>query len=162
MKIYTFKNKLFRFAVSLLKDENEAEDVVQEVVIKLWKHRDRLDQINNLEAWSMKLTKNLSLDKMRSKHRRNESLDAAYSLSAKQKNPEQQLELNDTVQRLKSWMYKLPEKQRLVFQLRDIEGLSYNEISELLDMSLNQVKTNLFRARQAAKKYLIKNNDYEL
>jgi RNA polymerase sigma factor (sigma-70 family) len=68
MNVEAIRNKLFRFAVSMLRDEAEAEDVVQEVVIKLWKQRDQLDRIHNMEAWTMRLTRNLSIDKIRSKH----------------------------------------------------------------------------------------------
>ncbi len=161
MNIQAIKNKLFRFAVSMLKDEAEAEDVVQEVVIKLWKQRNNLDHIQNLEAWTMRLTRNLSIDKIRSKHRRYESLDKVVHLEVENPSPAKQTELNDTMEQLRKWIKKLPEKQRLVFQLRDIEGMTYKEIEEALDMPISQVKINLFRARQQVRAYLLKNNMYE-
>jgi RNA polymerase sigma-70 factor (ECF subfamily) len=161
MNVETIKNKLFRFALSMLKDEAEAEDVVQEVVIKLWKQRDNMDHIQNVEAWTMRLTRNLSIDKIRSKHRRYEPLDTVADLSESRPSPAKQLELNDAMEHLKKWITKLPENQRMVFQLRDIEGMTYKEISESLDMSLSQVKINLFRARQQVRAYLLKNKLYE-
>lgn len=161
MNVEAIKNKLFRFAVSMLRDEAEAEDVVQEVVIKLWKQRDQLDHIQNMEAWTMRLTRNLSIDKIRSKHRQYESIDTIVDLKESQPSPARQLELSDTMEHLKKWVSQLPENQRLVFQLRDIEGMTYKEIGETLDMPLSQVKINLFRARQQVRTYLLKNKLYE-
>jgi RNA polymerase sigma factor (sigma-70 family) len=161
MNVEAIRNKLFRFAVSMLRDEAEAEDVVQEVVIKLWKQRDQLDRIHNMEAWTMRLTRNLSIDKIRSKHRRYESLDKVVDLQGSQPSPAKQLELTDTMEQLKKWITQLPDNQRLVFQLRDIEGMTYKEIGDTLDMPLSQVKINLFRARQQVRAYLLKNKLYE-
>lgn len=161
MNVEAIKNKLFRFAMSMLRDEAEAEDVVQEVVIKLWKQRQQLDRIQNLEAWTMRLTRNLSLDKLRSKHRRYEPIDSVVDLDNNEPSPARQVELNDTMDQLKAWIKKLPEKQQMVFQLRDIEGMTYKEIAESLDMPLSQVKINLFRARQQVRDYLIKTKLYE-
>ncbi len=161
MNVEAIKNKLFRFAMSMLRDEAEAEDVVQEVVIKLWKQRDQLDHIQNMEAWTMRLTRNLSIDKIRSKHRRFEPIDTVIDLKESQPSPAKQLELSDAMEHLKKWIVQLPENQRLVFQLRDIEGMTYKEISETLDMPLSQVKINLFRARQQIRAYLLKNKLYE-
>jgi len=161
MNVEAIKNKLFRFAMSMLRDEAEAEDVVQEVVIKLWKQRQQLDRIQNLEAWTMRLTRNLSIDKLRSKHRRYEPIDSVVDLDNNEPSPARQAELNDTMDQLKASIKKLPEKQQMVFQLRDIEGMTYKEIAESLDMPLSQVKINLFRARQQVREYLIKTKLYE-
>ena len=161
MNVEAIKNKLFRFAMSMLRDEAEAEDVVQEVVIKLWKQRDQLDHIQNMEAWTMRLTRNLSIDKIRSKHRRFEPIETVIDLKESQRSPAKQLELSDAMEHLKKWIVQLPENQRLVFQLRDIEGMTYKEIGETLDMPLSQVKINLFRARQQIRAYLLKNKLYE-
>lgn len=161
MSIETVKDKLFRFAMSMLRDEAEAKDVVQEVVIKLWKQRHTMDQIQNLEAWTMRLTRNLSIDKMRSRHRRHEPLEHANGLSSTTAAPDEKLERADQMIQLKKMIRQLPEKHRLVFQLRDIEGMTYKEIGEVLDMTSSQVKTNLFRARQQVREYLLKSKLYE-
>jgi hypothetical protein len=62
------------------------------------------------------------------------------------------------MEQLKKWITQLPDNQRLVFQLRDIEGMTYKEIGDTLDMPLSQVKINLFRARQQVRAYLLKIN----
>ncbi len=158
--ISPIQDKLFRFAVRIVGSVDEAEDVVQEVFIKLWKKRDYLDQIDNVEAWCMQLTKNLSIDKLRSKHRRTEDINGYQELQDKQVTPDQQAIHTDLYDQIKSMIDQLPENQKMVVQLRDIEGLKYQEIADVLEMPLNQVKVNLFRARNTLKKQIIKLKAY--
>ncbi len=143
------KDKLFRYALRIVGHVAEAEDVVQEVFIKLWNQRERADHIDNLEAWLTTLTRNQAIDKMRSKHRRTEPIDNRYDMKDHNASPHRQAELNQTLALVKQWMEDLPPKQREIMHLRDIEGLAYKEIAEHLGLSLDQVKVNLFRARQA-------------
>ena len=160
--ILPHKNKLYRFAMSIVGNAVEAEDVVQEVFIKIWQNREKLNSLKSVEAWSMKLTKNLSIDKLRSKHRRTDGLESTLSISSSDQTPDKAAEMNDTMSRIKNLMLSLPEKQRQVLQLRDIEGMSYDEISKILDLPLNQVKVNLFRARKLIRAKLIKSESYGL
>lgn len=148
------KDKLFRFSMRLTENVAEAEDVVQEVLIRLWNQKEELKKINNLEAWSLRLTRNLSIDKLRSKHRKPESLDGNYHLPDQGQTPQQIVESRDTMNFIRQLIQQLPEKQRLVIQLRDIEGMSYKEIGDILNISMNQVKVNLFRARKQLKHQL--------
>lgn len=154
--IKPFKDKMFRFALRMVGSTDVAEDVVQEVFIKLWKKRDYIDQIKNLEAWCMQLTRNLSIDKLRSKHRRTEDLDGHYELQDKGRNPEEKTISSDIYAKIRTMIQALPEKQKMVIQLRDIEGYSYQEIADTLELPLNQVKVNLFRARNTIKKQILK------
>lgn len=156
------KDKLYRFALSLLQDSKEAEDVVQEVLIKTWQDRKNWHRLNNLEAWCMKLTRNLSVDKLRSKHRRTTSLHIQHDRSDASQNPHRKAELNDSVQQIQQLMLALPEKQRTILQLRDVEGYSYQEISDTLELPLNQIRVNLHRARQQIRNQLIKKESYGL
>lgn len=160
-RIAPFQHKLFRFALSIVRDRTEAEDIVQEVLIKIWRQWEEIHQIHNLEAWSMRLTKNLSIDKTRSKHRWTGDLDQASHLQGDGPTPYEEVAAGDTVRQIREWMGKLPDNQRLVMHLRDIEGLSYQEICDALDMPMNQVKINLFRARKQIREYLVKSSTYE-
>jgi len=159
-RVLPIKNKLYRFALSIVRDEAEAADVVQEVCIKLWKQWEEIDRVDNLEAWSMRLVKNQAIDKLRSKHRRTGDLEQAYHLPGDEPTPYQRTAANDTFARIRRLMDRLPQKQKLVMHLRDIEGLSYQEIGEALDLSMSQVKVNLFRARKQMRAYLIKSEPY--
>ena len=160
--VLPFKDKLYRFALSILGNPMEAEDVAQEILIKIWNRRSDLSRVDNLEAWSMRLTKNLSIDKLRSKHRRTDELDHYFDLSDQKADPHRLAEINDSFSRIKKLMASLPENQRMVMQLRDIEDLSYQEISKVLDMPLSQVKINLFRARKLIRAKVLKSESYGL
>lgn len=160
--ILPYKNKLFRFAMSIVGNATEAEDVVQEVFIKIWQNRQQISTLNSVEAWSMKLTKNLSLDKLRSKHRRTDGLENVVEISSREATPDRATELKDTMSRIKALMFQLPEKQRQILQLRDIEGMTYEEISQVLELPLNQIKVNLFRARKQIRAKLLKSESYGL
>jgi len=156
------KNKLFRFAFRMLGDTEEAKDVVQEALIKVWNGRSQMDTIQNMEAWCMRITKNLSLDRIRSLQRK--PTDSLEGVDVKQEtlSPLERTEIQEHMQRINDLMATLPEKQRMVMHLRDIEGHSYNEIGEILELDLSQVKVYLFRARNAVREKLTKINAYGL
>lgn len=160
-KIWPLKDQLYRMAMRLLNDRNEAEDVVQEVMVKLWQQGKDLSLIKNLETWSYKLTKNHALDKLKSAYnKRKTAWPEHLSITDRSAKPDTQIESKDGMAYIKEQMQKLPEQHRLVMHLRDIEEMSYQEISEALDMSMAQVKSNLFRARKAMRAALLKNKQH--
>lgn len=156
------KDKLFRFSARIVGDDEMAEDVVQDVVIKMWDKREERHEYQNLEAYCMRMTKNLSIDKTRAKSFQNVSLDKAPELIQTSQNPYQQTAQNDTVSHVHELMQALPEKQRMVMQLRDVEGMEYKEIAAALELPLNQIKVNLFRARKSIRKQLLNIESYGL
>lgn len=161
--VFPVKNKLYRFAFRLLGNNEEAKDVVQEVMIKVWSGREELGQVQNMEAWCMRITKNLSLDRLRQQQRRpTDSLDQGMHVVHHNLSPAETTELNERMERISKWMAELPEKQRQVMHLRDIEGYSYNEICEILELDMSQVKVYLFRARNAVREKLLKTDAYGL
>lgn len=168
MSLNTFKNtiwpirdKLYRFALRMVKNTTEAEDVVQEVLSKLWRTRNNWDQIDNIEAWSMRITKNMALDHLRAKqYRRTEDADQLQQLAGDQSDPLEQTVHKDALSQVQRLIEELPENQRLVIHLREIELKRYQEICELLDMPMSQVKTNLFRARNKLRTALLKRESY--
>lgn len=160
--VLPIKNKLFRFSLRIVGNVAEAEDVVQEVFIKVWKKRSEIDTYKNIEAWCMTLTKNLSIDKLRSKHRRVDAFADTFDMPSNSASPYQMAATNDTMSRIQNMMSGLPEKQRMVMQLRDIEGMSYKEIAEILTITLDQVKINLFRARKEIRSQLLNSESYGL
>ncbi|NJN42336.1 MAG: RNA polymerase sigma factor [Flammeovirgaceae bacterium] len=155
------KNKLFRFTSRLLGNEEDAKDVVQEVFVKVW-NGGKLEHIQNWEAWCMRIAKNLSLDRLRVNQRRTmESFDGnSYSVHANELSPHEKTEINQNMEQISNWMQALPDKQRQVLHLRDVEGYSYQEICEIMDVDMSQVKVNLFRARTTLREKLIKMNEY--
>ena len=162
-RVLPSKNKLFRFAFRMLGSSEEAKDVVQEVMIKVWNGREQMAEIQNMEAWCMRITKNLSLDKLRTQQRRaTDLIDEGFEVRQEGLSPHEKTELNESMQKINQMIAALPEKQRQVIHLRDIEGYSYNEICEMLELDMSQVKVSLFRARNAVREKLVKMNAYGL
>lgn len=162
-RVLPVKNKLFRFAFRLLGSSEEAKDVVQEVFIKVWNGRDQMASIDNMEAWCMRITRNLSLDKIRSRQRKaTDPIEENFDVQNDSRTPYEATENSENMQRISQLIASLPEKQRQVMHLRDVEGYSYNEICEILELDMNQVKVNLFRARNAVREKFIKINAYGL
>jgi RNA polymerase sigma factor (sigma-70 family) len=159
-QIWPIKDRLFRLALRLVGDRAEAEDVVQEVLIKVWRQGQDLALIQNFEAWCVRLTRNLALDKLKGgyRKRRTELEPHRHTLTTGLR-PDYELESRDQMGYLQKLMKQLPEAQRLCMHLRDIEGLSYQEISEHLELNMAQVKSNIFRARQAMRRQLENRHD---
>jgi RNA polymerase sigma factor (sigma-70 family) len=156
-QIFPIRHKLFRFALRITGSAHEAEDVVQEVLEKVWKTEStQTESVQSWEAWCMTLTRNRSLDKNRSRDlRRTAPLDGISDRQTRDANPAQLAEGQDIVSQIRNLMQALPEKQRLTMHLRDIEELSYEEIAETLQITLEQVKINLHRARKTIRERLI-------
>lgn len=154
--IMPVRNKLYRFALRITGSVHEAEDVVQDVLTKAWKVSEEPEaaaQIRNWEAWCMTLTHHRSLDRNRfRKIRRTTDLDAAPETASEQHSIG--FEQQDVLDQVRKMMQQLPEKHRLVMHLRDIEEMTYEEIAQTLDITLDQVKTNLHRARKAIREQL--------
>lgn len=161
-RVLPAKDKMYRFAFRLLKDEEEAKDIVQEAMIRVWKKREDMHTYLNMEAWCMRIVRNLSLDRIKSKQFNNDRLDDSYDLMTTAINPEQRTEIDDTMENIHNFIAHLPEKQRQIMQLRDIEGFSYNEIGDILNLDANNVKVNLFRARKSVREDLLNINAYGL
>ena len=161
-KVLPMKNKLFRFAYSILRDDDLSKDVVQETMLKAWEKRMDLCTIHNLEAWCATLTRNFALDKLRSKHHKTMNLKEGFNWEYDEKSPYQLTEQGNTLEVIDKIVNKLPLKQKETFQLRDIEGFSYQEISEITGYNINDVKVNIFRARKIIRANLLKLNSYGL
>lgn len=152
--ILSYKNQMYRLALRITLNSQEAEDVVQDVIIKLWNMREKLSEIDNLEAFAMKMARNLALDRQRMKVNHTEDI-SGMDFPSSAASPEAAIEHDERVQSIRYAMALLPEKQRSCMQLRDFEGYNYKEIADMLQITEDQVKINIFRARQAIKKQLL-------
>lgn len=148
------KDKLFRFALRLLQDVQEAEDVIQEVMAGVWVRREEWGQLKSLEAYCMAATRNQCIDRIR-KQRYRQEREKAIPVTGGLEDPLEKMMSKEMTGRIRQIMAALPENQQLVMHLREVEGFSYNEIAEVLNISLDQVKVNLFRGRHAIKKTII-------
>lgn len=152
------KNKLFRVALRITLDRPEAEDVVEDVLVKVWEQRQSADvqRISNLEAYCLTMTRNLALDRSERKEAQHLSLDEIETEHVDSApRPDQMMEAADRLQWVRELFQRLPEKQRTIMQLRDIEEHSYQEVAEIMQISESDVKVTLFRARQAFKQLVL-------
>ena len=162
--VLPLKNELFRLALRITLNRAEAEDVVQETMIKVWNRRDKWEEIESIEAFCLTICRNIAIDKTKKAENQNLSLadnheapDYSYA-----SNPEEQAVQRDRVALIRRLIDELPEKQRSIMQLRDVEGKSYKEIAKILAISEEQVKVNIFRARQTIKQKFIETENYGL
>ncbi|MDO6604745.1 RNA polymerase sigma factor [Arenibacter palladensis] len=157
--VLPFKDKLYRLAKRLLVSKEEAEDATQEILMKLWSKNSMMEGYNNVEAYAMMMTKNFCLDRLKSKQAGNLKLvhsnykDENVSL-------QNELEVSDSLSWIERIMEELPEQQKMVLQLRDVEQYEFEEIAELLDMSATAVRVTLSRARKTVREKLVQKHNY--
>jgi len=158
--VLPISNKLLRFALQILQDEEEAKDVLQDTFLKLWQKREELGKVENLEAFAIRMVRNRCLDVIRGRRtvsmelvKKNKQADEASSDS-------DLLENTDSVRLVKRIISGLPEQQRMVIQLRDIEQLEYEEIAEATDLNVNAIRANLSRARKKVRDEILKIQNY--
>ena len=159
-EVLPISNKLLRFALQILQDEEEAKDALQDVFLKLWQKRDELEKVENIEAFAMRMIRNRCLDTMRS--RRSVSIESLkiVNLAHKDSSDSDPLEMAETVSMVKEIISGLPELQRTIIHLRDIEQLEYNEIVKATDLNVNAIRVNLSRARKKVRDEFLKIQNY--
>jgi RNA polymerase sigma-70 factor (ECF subfamily) len=150
------KNKLFRYAQRIVQNPMEAEDVVQEVLVKIWKKEEELKGIENFEAWCMTVTRNLALDKLRKVKKTLEPVENHIQIKDDALNPYQKTRQKEIYHIIRETMDQLTDDQKQVIHLRDIEGYAYKEIAEITGFSVDKIKVYLHRARINLRKVLMK------
>tara|TARA_R110000868_G_scaffold66877_3_gene198846 strand:- start:14675 stop:15184 length:510 start_codon:yes stop_codon:yes gene_type:complete len=157
--VLPFKDKLYRLAKRLLVSKEEAEDATQEILMKLWSKKKVMTGYNNIEAYAMMMTKNFCLDRLKSKQAGNLKLvhsnytDDTMSIQT-------QIEVSDSLSWVEKIMEELPEQQKMVIQLRDVEQYEFQEIEELLGISATAVRVALSRARKTVREKLVQKHNY--
>jgi len=160
--VLPLRDKLFRFSFRFLMNREDAYDVVQDVMLKFWEQGTRMAEIQNVEAWCMTMIRNRSLDQLKRKGRQNSSIEEEFQHPSYQHHPAQQLEQKEALEKVKVQIDLLPMNQRTVLELRELQGKSYQEIAEVLDMDISLVKVSLHRARKKLRETWIKENEYGL
>ncbi len=162
--VLPLKNELYRLALRITLNREEAEDIVQETMIKVWNRRDRWDEIESIEAFCLTICRNLSLDKVKKSQHQHPSLEEEHDAPDRSpaSNPEEQALQRDRLALVRQLISQLPEKQRTCMQLREFEGKSYKEIAQIMAISEEQVKVSIFRARQSIKQQFVKTEKYGL
>lgn len=147
-------DRLFRLALRITMNRAEAEDVVQDTLLRVWECRDEWEQIQSLEAYAIATCRNRALDVAKRMGRDTASLDVVENRQQTSDNGLSTIEAREQLSLVRKLMDSLPELQRSIMELRDIEGRPYQEIAQTLGISETQVKVYLHRARTAIKKCL--------
>jgi RNA polymerase sigma-70 factor, ECF subfamily len=156
----------FKLAFRLVCNDDDAKDVIQESFIRVWKHIHEFDSKNQFSTWLFKIVTNLCFDYLKSKKRRNniplEQLsNAAQNLMLDKEADESFININ-LIQVIGALANELTPKQRAAFILRDLQEMEMDEIAEILNMSTEKIKSNLYYARQNIRQKLKKMNLLEL
>ena len=136
--VLPLKDKIFRLALRITLSRAEAEDIVQDVLIKVWNRRDDLAEVDSIEAYSLTVCRNLSLDRLQRKENDNVNLDDAPPTEADDAPPDLQMIRNERIDNIKRLIERLPIPQRAAMQLRDMEGKTYKEISAITGQTEEQ------------------------
>jgi len=150
--IIPLRKTLFYIALKWLQNEADAEDAVQETLLRLWKIRDQLDAVVNLGAFASQTTKNICIDRLRTAKEHTEATD--FYMEADNETPYSTTERNDMIATVKRIIEHLPELQRTIIQLRDIEGYELQEIADITGTQVGAVTVNLSRARKKVRETL--------
>ncbi|MCI8303679.1 MAG: sigma-70 family RNA polymerase sigma factor [Lawsonibacter sp.] len=157
------QNRVYTLALRLVNDREEAADLAQEAFVKAWQGLGSFQGESSFATWIYRLTTNACIDWLR-KQKRRESVEPAVSLDDEDsgwaepagwdQDPQLQLERRELGQALARALDRLPEWQRRVLTLRELSGLSYQEIGEALELDLGTVKSRISRARLTLRKIL--------
>ena len=157
--VLPFKDKVFRLAKRLLVSTEEAEDATQELLFKLWKSKEKIADYNNVEAFAMTMTKNYCYDRLKSKQANNLTL-VHSNYKEKDTSLDKKIEHQDSVNQVHELIKDLPEQQKIIIQLRDVEQYDFDEICKMVDMKPTAVRVALSRARKTIREELIKKHNY--
>ncbi|MGZ5273014.1 MAG: RNA polymerase sigma factor [Kaistella sp.] len=154
--VFCLKDEMYRFAKRFVMSSDEAEDVVQDLMIKFWQKKEELATFGNLKSYAMRSVKNECLNRL--KHHDVKMGFADFQLHRSEL---YQIETNNLKEHILQFIKQLPEKQKAVIHLKDVEEYDNSEIAEMLDMEENAVRVNLMRARQKIKEQITQLMNYE-
>lgn len=154
-EILPIRDKLFHMAYKILAEREDAEDAVQEVLLKLWHTRDLLGSYDNVAAFATTVTKNHCLDRLKTK-KRTDSLDEVHQLRESNDNPHLQLERKNTEEVLRWIIQQLPPLQQEIIRMKDMEEYEIDEIAEITGTRPDAIRVNLSRARKKVREEYIK------
>lgn len=152
-----YSERIFRMAYRLMGNREEAEDIVQEVYLKLWGLRGKLKSYDSIEALAIRITRNLCLDGLRRRKVNQEAVKSEKaSGDAYSDTPEKHLERKEEAEVIHRLIKALPEPQRSLVHLRHMEGKEYDEIAKMVNMNVNAIRVSISRARKQMREMIEK------
>ena len=156
-EVFCWKDLMYRLALRILNNSAEAEDAVQQTMMKMWQRKDELNRIENVRAFVIKAMQNDCLNRLK----KVKTIERHHGQFGKMQPLSTEISQGNMVEIIKGEINKLPEKQRMIIQLCDVEGFDTKEIAEIVEIDEGAVRTNLSRARQKVKLQIIKLQEYE-
>jgi len=154
-QVEEIRNKIFRITKRILVSQEEAEDATQEVIVKLWQmDESKRNGFKSLEAYSVIMAKNYCLDRLKSKQAQNLSLDERYSVFFSD-SLSKKIEHRDDLNWVGKLIYELPQKERMIIQLREIEQYDFDEIASILNLPEGTIRVYLSRIRKKLRKQFL-------
>lgn len=151
-EVLQLSRKLYLVAFRFLKRQDEAEDAVQEVFLKLWNRRYELDKYHSIEALAVTTVKNYCIDQIRKTKvlniENNTTYETHFNLGSTDPTPEETMEKSETIIMLNRIIENLPDMYRDVITMREIDSLPYEEIARITGQNINTLRVNLSRARK--------------
>lgn len=154
--VFILRDEMFRFAKRFVMSSDEAEDVVQDLMIKFWQKKEELAQFGNFKSYALKSVKNECLNRL--KHH---DVKTGFADLQLHRSELYRMDVNNMKEQIVGFINQLPEKQKMVIHLKDVEEYDVSEISEMLGMEENAVRVNLMRARQKVKEQISQLMSYE-
>ncbi len=154
-EVLPFSEKVYRLSFRFLKDSEKAKDMVQTIFCKLWDKREQLDSLNSVEGFIIRMTKNACLDKIKLRKNQTE-IQNYHKVTLPNYDSKEYLAVTKQV------IATLPEKQRQIIELRDLEGFSFEEISTMMEIPLNNIRVSLSIARKKVRNEIKKIYNYGL
>ena len=154
--VLPLRDKLLNYARKLTEDPSDAEDAVQEIMLKLWNMRQKLDEYQSIEALAMTMTHHLCMDIWRAKRPDSLSLEQVQAPS-QSATPERLLEEKDEFRLMREIINSLPTLQRTIIQMKDVQEYETEEIAEITGCSAEAIRSNLSRARKKVRDIYLQN-----
>ena len=154
--VFCLKDEMYRFAKRFVLSSDEAEDVVQDLMMKFWQKKEELANFGNLKSYALKSVKNECLNRL--KHH---DVKLGFADFQMHRSELYQVDTNNLKEQIIGFINQLPEKQKAVIHLKDVEEYEISEIAKMLEMEENAVRINLMRARQKIKEQITKLMNYE-
>ena len=157
--IIPLREKLLSYSLNILENRDDAEDTVQEAFLKLWNIREQLDNYTNVGGLAMQTTKNICIDKLRTRKFSVEPED--FQIGFNSQTPYSELEKKDSIDLVRKIMNELPELQKRIMTMRDIDGYELAEIAQITGTQISAVTMNLSRARKKVRERFLLINAYK-
>ena len=161
-KFLPYHRKLYRTALHLMGNAQDAEDMVQEAYLKLWKRRDELPtNISNLEAYCVTLVKHVCHDALRLTHLEEDGRPPEELPISGSTNLTNEIEMKDEVHQVMTLIGQLPKQQQQIMRMRDVEDRTYEEIEQATGLTSVNIRVLLSRARKKIREQFLEIRNYE-